>query len=244
MSKYKSNYDWAQASLSLHLCASQSFTDLVEAADLDPIAGDLIDVDLSGLDLRNQNMRGWNLKYANFEGAKISGANLVGAALDARLLIGAVDWPEAELSAESRVSALFYQIQSIPVANLPLSVSTSEFLGDLGIRTIEDLFYMREYDMIVETGLETDILVMINELREVLDDVNLKFIQSDDNEPNSSNKADFGRHWIFLHPDYDDDESVFELQEHVQVLLAPFPKTIRRAAKRSKNIKFDGILDS
>jgi hypothetical protein len=50
------SFDWASAVVSLAETNSSDLRRLVAAADLDPTAGDLVNIDLSDLDLRGQDL--------------------------------------------------------------------------------------------------------------------------------------------------------------------------------------------
>src|SRR4051812_17852090 len=93
-------YDWAQAIWNLASSPETDLNELVAAADLDPVGGDLADVDFSGLDLSGQNLSGWNLDRANLANSKLRGTNIHGASLhDAKVephqIIEALEWRHA-----------------------------------------------------------------------------------------------------------------------------------------------------
>jgi hypothetical protein len=105
MKKQTDSYDWASAVLSVLEAESDDLNELAKAAELDPFAGDMSDMDCSGLDLSGQNLSGWDLKHATFAGAKLANTRLRDASLDPKALIEADDWEQAELDDHVRAEA-------------------------------------------------------------------------------------------------------------------------------------------
>jgi hypothetical protein len=99
MKKAHDTFDWVGAAFALAQADSTDIGELVRAAGLDPINGDLACADFSGLDLSNQNMEGWNLEQATWRNAKVAGTKLEGATLRADNFIQAKHWKKAKLSA-------------------------------------------------------------------------------------------------------------------------------------------------
>lgn len=98
-------YDWASAMLAVLETKSGDLNQLAKAADLDPFAGDMSDMDCSDLDLSGQNLSGWDLKHATFAGARLTNTRLRNASIDPNFLIEADDWESAELDDHVRAEA-------------------------------------------------------------------------------------------------------------------------------------------
>ena len=101
-----SKYDWAQAILAVACTNSNDMGKLAKAANLDPLAGDLSDIDLSDLDLSGQNFEGWDLTHAKFNNARLTETELRNASLDPKSLILADDWESAQLDDDVRTEAM------------------------------------------------------------------------------------------------------------------------------------------
>src|SRR5262249_9680187 len=106
MKDRKESYDWAQAVVSVAGSDTTDLGELAKTAKLDPLAGDLSDIDLADLDLSGQNFRGWDLRHAKLANAKLSQTELRNAKLDVRQLIQADDWENAELDPKVRAEAV------------------------------------------------------------------------------------------------------------------------------------------
>ena len=98
MNRTDEPFDWASSALYLVECPSTSLSEIVRAARLDPIKGDVSHIDLSSYDLRGENLSGWDLSHACFRNALVAGANLTTAKLDLAALLEANDWGLAKLS--------------------------------------------------------------------------------------------------------------------------------------------------
>ena len=136
--------EWAQSTLHLLLSESQAIDELVVAAKLDPLTGDLADADFGGLDLSRQVMSGWDLRNANFVGTKLGRTDLTGAVLNVENLILAEDWQNAKLDAQVRDDANRAAVLSRSVETLELSVRTNNALKMNGVRTIRAIIALSE----------------------------------------------------------------------------------------------------
>lgn len=96
------SYDWAQALFDMADCDRSDLNSLVQAAHLDPRAGDLSHIDLSELDLQGQDFSGWNLECAILKGARVAHCNFRGAKIAAHVLALAHGWEQAQLDEDLR----------------------------------------------------------------------------------------------------------------------------------------------
>jgi hypothetical protein len=124
----KKPYDWAQAVLEVAEVDEASLPVLAKAAGLNPLAGDLSHVDLSGTSIEGQNLSGWDLSHAKFDGCVVSLANFAGAKLSGEQLVKAKGWRESILDEElHRRTAI---IDAERVLNLGLFDFLVEALND------------------------------------------------------------------------------------------------------------------
>ena len=181
----KKPYDWAQAIFSLACTNSTDFGELAKAAELDPLAGDLSDIDLSDLDLSGQNFAGWNLRHAKLVNAKLTKTELRSAILDPRELIRAADWEKAELDENVRNEAMqlkrnleaFSDIEFNPallmkIRKLKFSARTERALVADKIAYVGDLILKSEAEVIRIPNLGRKSL---NEIKEILAQMGLHF---------------------------------------------------------------------
>jgi Bacterial RNA polymerase, alpha chain C terminal domain/Pentapeptide repeats (8 copies) len=171
----ESKYDWAAAIAAIVSTGSTDFRELANIAQLDPVAGDLSDVDFSGLDLSGQNLGGWDLSKAKFVNARLTETELRSALVDPEEIIEAVDWEEANLddsvrmaakmAAKAKLSRLSRRVQdlqwSVRTANC-LKNQEIEYLGDLVKRSEAELLRTQDF------GRKS-----LNEVKEVLAELGL-----------------------------------------------------------------------
>ena len=146
-------YDWAQAVLELASDSSDDLNDLARSAGLDPITGDVSDIDLSDLDLSGQNLENWDLRNANFTNSILEGTKLRGAQLDPESIVLAREWEKADLDDDMR---LRIELRELPynrnllrtVDELELSVRTSQCLQSIPCKRIGDLVLLSERDLL------------------------------------------------------------------------------------------------
>jgi hypothetical protein len=166
----KPQYDWAAAIAAIASTNSTDFRELAAIAELDPIAGDLSDVDFSGLDLSGQNLSGWDLSNAKFANARLNGTELRSARLNPRELVEAVDWEKAKLDDDVRASAHEIAARRLGildrnVSELEFSVRTSQCLKLAEIMHVGDLIQKSEGQILrmPNAGRKT-----LNEIKELL----------------------------------------------------------------------------
>jgi hypothetical protein len=167
-----SKYDWAKAMLALVSKDSSDLSELAQAAELDPKAGDLTDIDLSDLDLSDQNLEGWDLRNAKFSNTRLARAELRNALVDPNELAEAVDWEEALLDDGVRWAARNAAILSTAVDELELSVRAANCLKVDSINYIGELVQKTEGAMlrIPYFGRKT-----LHEIKKVLASMGLHF---------------------------------------------------------------------
>jgi Bacterial RNA polymerase, alpha chain C terminal domain/Pentapeptide repeats (8 copies) len=190
--KEEPKYDWAAAIAAIVSTNSNDFRDLAAAAQLDPIAGDLSDVDFSGLDLSGQNLGGWDLSNAKFVNARLTQTELRNARLDPIEIVEAVDWEKARLdddvrAAAQKASALRMGILDRKVADLEFSVRTTQVLRSAEIIHVADLVRKSEAEILrlPNCGRKS-----LNEMKEMLLPFGLQFGSELENwvPPHSRNK--------------------------------------------------------
>ena len=150
MSRRMDDFDWAKAVYDLAVDQSTTIEGMVDAARLNPLAGDVSDMDLSELDLSNQDLSGWDLLDANMQGTVLKGTRLVGAKINPHNLLKARGWKEAELDEALRRKALeleaAVELAFKPllkkVDELELSVKAAKGIKDNNIVYIGDLVQM------------------------------------------------------------------------------------------------------
>jgi hypothetical protein len=162
MASQGKGYDWARAVLSVASANSADLGELARVAELDPYAGDLVDINLSDLDLSAQNLFGWNLKCAKFDNAKLTRTELRSAELEPRELIRAVDWENAILDDRTRGEALLLKaildppldpVLLVKISRVELSIRAKSalkknkiiYLGDLVSRTEIELLHIPNF---------------------------------------------------------------------------------------------------
>jgi len=175
--KEKPEYDWASAIAAIVSTNSNDFRDLAAAAQLDPIAGDLSDVDFSGLDLSGQNLRGWDLSNAKFTNARLSQTELRNARLNPAEIVEAVDWEKAKLDDDVRAAAQEAAAQRMgildrKVADLEFSVRTSQVLRTAEIMHVGDLIQRSDAEILRLPNCGRKSLI---EMREMLATFGLRF---------------------------------------------------------------------
>jgi uncharacterized protein YjbI with pentapeptide repeats len=163
-------YDWAGAIISVASCETNKLADLAAAADLDPLAGDLSDVDLSGLDLKGQDFRGWDLRNAKLKGARLEGVELRDAILDVSQLIEATDWEKATLDDNVRTAAIELARFSTRISDLNFTTRTDRCIATLGVTSVGKLVQFTEAELLRTDGFGRKSL---NEVKEVLAHIGL-----------------------------------------------------------------------
>jgi uncharacterized protein YjbI with pentapeptide repeats len=172
-----SGYDWAAAILAIASSDTKNLGHLAKTAGLDPLAGDLSDVDFSGLDLSRQDFGGWDLRNAKFTGARLDGAKLRSARVDPENVAEAVGWEKAELddavrTAVEKAAAQRNSLFDLKVDDLKFSLRTSQCLQNDGITHIGQIVQRTEADMIRIPNFGRKSLI---EIREALLRMGLRF---------------------------------------------------------------------
>jgi|GEM_PF-5848604 len=227
------DFDWAASALSVELCDSTDLSKLIDAADLDPFAGDVSDIDFSNMDLRNQNMSGWDLKNASFTNARIANANLKKSKINPEAIIDADDWFQAEMDSDLRTNAIFAAVRRFPLNKLEISISTFNFINDLKLRTIGDLMGLNELEMSKsKVGGKKNIL----ELKEALGPFRVSLM-----EDKRDDRDSFGQHNpdLWFHIKSSDDvymaEEILQHMEKLRNLVQKKPLRRRRPIPTSDN---------
>jgi RNA polymerase alpha subunit/pentapeptide repeat protein len=170
-------YDWASAMLALLESRSADLNQLAEVAELDPMAGDMSDMDCSDLDLSGQNLSGWDLRHATFAGARLTNTRLRNASLDPAALIEAHDWEGAELDEHVRAEAARLQLEKEfdqlgfnpallkRIAELDMSIRALNTLRHGNILYIGDLVQQSEAELLRLPNMGRKAM---NEIKEVL----------------------------------------------------------------------------
>jgi hypothetical protein len=176
MSKRTGNFNWVQSIYDLALDESTTMSGILESANLDPLAGDLADVDFSGLDLSNQDMSGWDLSNAKLKDTKLNGAQLTGATVEPANLLEAFDWKEAELDQSLRALAL--EVEAMIGADPPFNPGFLHRVGELELSPrVEELLRAENLVFIGDLVLKSEAEALrihgfgrkaLNEVKEVL----------------------------------------------------------------------------
>lgn len=166
----ETKYDWASAIAAIVSTHSNDFRELAAIARLDPIAGDLSDVDFSGLDLSGQNLGGWDLSNAKFANACLNQTELRNARLNPIEIVEAVDWEKAKLdddvrAAAQEAAAQRFEILDRKIADLELSVRTTQVLLNAEVMHLGDLIQKSEAEILrlPNAGRKS-----LNEIKEML----------------------------------------------------------------------------
>lgn len=179
--KFREPFDWAHAIYELAHDQSDTIDGILKAADLNPQAGDLADINLSQLDLSDQDLSGWDLSGANLADTIIRGTNLRGAKIEPRALLKARDWWQAELDDELRREATrlskepeleFNAALLKKVDELELSLKAVNGLLSDNLVYIGDLVQKTEPEMLRTPNFGRKAL---NEVKEVLAMMGLHF---------------------------------------------------------------------
>ncbi|MFZ5739251.1 MAG: DNA-directed RNA polymerase subunit alpha C-terminal domain-containing protein [Pseudomonadota bacterium] len=162
----KSQYDWAAAIAAIVASDSSRLAELASVAQLDPVGGDLSDIDLSDLDISGQDLAGWDLRNAKLTNARLAGANLLGALVEPESLVDAIDWRDAKLDESVRLAAERAAISRADlldskIERLELSPRVRQTL------TLAEVVYLGE---LVQRS-EAEVLRMPNSGRKVLQEI-------------------------------------------------------------------------
>ena len=148
-----SEFDWAQSALRLFQCDSLKIEDLVLAANLDPINGDLRGADFSNLDLSNCNLSGWDLRDATFIGADLSNTKFHGSKVDLFSLLDANNWEKALYTKGERATVERLFDMRRPIASLDkLEAWIEKRLREADIEMLGDLVQMRPKELLRISG--------------------------------------------------------------------------------------------